>query len=264
MMAAALRLALDRVVAIAHNTLREAVRSRVLYALLFFAIALIGTGVLLSALSYVERERILQDVGLAAVRVFSVMIAVFVGIGLLHREVERRTVYTILSKPISRGEFLLGKYFGLVATLWIQIAVMALCFSLVSLLAGAPLSATHAAAFAMIGVEMAVVVALAVLFSSFTTPMLAAFFSGGMVLIGYASRDLRGLGAQSELPSLHLMTEGLYRLLPDLEAFDLSAHATHALPIAASDLFLPLAYGVGYVILLLMAATWIFERRDFR
>lgn len=264
MMFAKVALGLDRVVAIAHNTLREAIRSRVLYALLFFAIALIGTGVLLSALSYVERERILQDIGLAAVRVFSVMIAIFVGIGLLHREVDRRTVFTILSKPIGRGEFLVGKYLGLVATLWMQIAVMGLCFSLVSGLAGAPLTLTHAAAFAMICVEMAVVVALAVLFSAFTTPMLAAFFSGGMVLIGYASRDLRSLGAQSELPSLRVMTEALYRLLPDLEAFDLSVHATHALPIASSDLILPLAYGAGYVILLLMAATWIFERRDFR
>jgi ABC-type transport system involved in multi-copper enzyme maturation permease subunit len=255
---------LDRVLAIAHNTLREAVRSRVLYVLLFFALALIGTGVLLSALSYVERERILQDVGLAAVRMFSVMIALFVGIGLLHREVDRRTIFTILSKPIGRGEFLLGKYLGLVATLWIQIAVMGLGFLLVSILAGAPLTLTHGAAFAMIGVEMAVVVALAVFFSAFTTPMLAAFFCTGVVLIGYASRDLRNLGAQSDLPSLSLMTEGLYRTLPDLEAFDFSIHATHALPIAASDLLLPLAYGVGYVILILLAATSIFERRDFR
>lgn len=254
---------LDRVLAIAHNTLREAVRSRVLYVLLFFALALIGTGVLLSALSYVERERILQDVGLAAVRMFSVMIALFVGIGLLHREVDRRTIFTILSKPIGRGEFLLGKYLGLVATLWIQIAVMGLGFLLVSILAGAPLTLTHGAAFAMIGVEMAVVVALAVFFSAFTTPMLAAFFCTGVVLIGYASRDLRNLGAQSDLPSLSLMTEGLYRILPDLEAFDFSIHATHALPIAASDLLLPLAYGVGYVILILLAATSIFERRDF-
>jgi ABC-type transport system involved in multi-copper enzyme maturation permease subunit len=263
-MLAEFQLQLGRIAAIAHNTVREAVRSRVLYALLFFALALIGTGVLLSALSYVERERILQDVGLAAVRVFSVMIAIFVGIGLLHREVDRRTIFTILSKPIGRGEFLVGKYLGLVATLWLQISVMGVCFALVSALAGAPLTATHAAAFAMIAAEMAVVVALAVLFSAFTTPMLAAFFSVGMVLIGYASRDLRSLGAQSDLSSIQVFTEALYRTLPDLEAFDLSAHATHALPIASSDLVLPLAYAVGYVILLLLAATWIFERRDFR
>ena len=94
--------------------MREAVRNRVLYVLLFFALVLIGTGVLLSTLSYVERERILQDVGLASIRLFGAAIAIFVGVGLIHKEVERRTIYTILSKPVSRTEFLLGKYAGLV------------------------------------------------------------------------------------------------------------------------------------------------------
>ena len=258
------RLVLGRIAAIAHNTVREAVRSKVLYALLFFAMAIIATGVLLSVLSYVERERILQDVGLAAIRIFSAMIAIFVGIGLLHREVDRRTIFTILSKPIGRGEFLLGKYLGLVATLCLQILVMGLCFAAVSLLAGAPLSATHVAAIAMVAVEMALVVALALFFSAFTTPMLAAFFTGGIVLIGYATRDLRILGERSEVASVQLITEGLYRFAPDLEAFDLSIHATHALPIEGADLLLPLLYAFGYVVLLLLAATWVFEQRDFR
>jgi len=259
-----LSLGTDRVFAIAHNTIREAVRDRVLYTLLFFALVLIGTGVLLSTLSYVERERILQDVGLAAIRLFALMIAIFVGIGLLYKEVDRRTIFTILSKPIGRGEFLIGKYLGLVATLVLQIGVMALCFAAVSVVAGAPLDWTYLAAFFLIAVQVAVVVALATLFSGFTTPMLAAFFTGGLVLIGHLSRDLRNLGAQSDLASVTVFTETLYRILPDFEAFDLSLHATHGLPIAASDVFLPLVYGAGYVILTLLAATWIFERRDFR
>ena len=260
----ALVLSASRIAAIAHNTVREAVRSKVLYTLLFFALAMIAAGVLLASLSYVERERILQDIGLGAVRFFSSMIAIFVGIGLLHKEVDRRTIFTILSKPIGRGEFLIGKFFGLVATLWLQIAVMAVCFALISALAAAPITATHAAAFALIGLEAAIVVALAVFFSAFTTPMLAAFFTGGTVLISYATRDLRALGDASGVGSIQAMTEALYRTFPDLEAFDLSVHATHALPIAGSDVLLPLAYAAGYVILLLLAATWMFERRDFR
>ncbi len=253
-----------RILAIAHNTVREAIRSRVLYTLLFFAIALIGTGLLLSTLSYVERERILQDVGLGAIRLFSLMIAIFVGIGLVHKEVDRRTIFTILSKPISRSEFLVGKFLGLLATLWLQIAIMAACFAAISLLAGAPLGVAHAAALAMVGVEVAVVVAIALLFSSFTTPMLAAFFTGALCLIGHLSRDLRNLGAQSDLEGVRRVTEALYRTLPDLEAFDLSLQASHQLPIAASDLLLPLGYGAGYVALVLLAATLVFQRRDFR
>jgi len=256
--------ALDRILAIAGNTVREAVRSRVLYTLLFFAIAMIGTGVLLSTLSYVERDRILQDVGFAAIRVFGVAIAIFVGIGLVHREVDRRTVYTILSKPIARSEFLLGKYAGLLATLWLQIAVMGACFAFVSWLADAPLGAGHAAALAGIAAEVAVMVAIALLFSSVTTPMLAGFFTAGLWLIGHLSRDLRALGAQADAASVTRVTELLYRALPDLGAFDLTRQAAHGLPLASSDLLLPAAYGLGYVVLALGVAVLAFERRDFR
>ncbi|TFG93069.1 MAG: hypothetical protein E4H11_08685, partial [Myxococcales bacterium] len=121
----------QRMLAIAANTVREAVRSRLLYTLLFFAVLLICAGLLLSALSYVENDRILQDVGLGAMRLFGVAIALFVGVGLIHREVERRTVYTILSKPLSRAEFLLGKFAGLVLTVWMQLAIMVLVFVVV-------------------------------------------------------------------------------------------------------------------------------------
>jgi ABC-type transport system involved in multi-copper enzyme maturation permease subunit len=256
--------AADRVLAIAGNTVREAVRSRVLYALLFFALALIGTGMLLSTLSYVERDRILQDVGFAAIRVFGVAIAIFVGIGLVHREVDRRTVYTILSKPIARSEFLLGKYLGLLATLWLQIAVMGASFALVSWLAEAPLGAGHVAALAGIGAEVAVMVAIALLFSSISTPMLAAFFTAGLWLIGHLTRDLRALGAHADAASVTRATELLYRALPDLEAFDLASHAAHGLPLATSDLVLPALYGFGYVVLTLGVAVVAFERRNFR
>lgn len=255
---------LGRIEAIAGNTVREAIRHRVLYTLLFFALALIGTGVLLASLSYVERERILQDVGFGAIRVFAVAIAIFVGIHLIYREVDRRTIFTILSKPISRSEFLLGKYAGLVFTLWLQIAIMGVGFVGISLLSGAPLSSTHALAIALIGAEVAVVVAVALLFSSFTTPMLASLFTAGLWLIGRLSRDLRALGAQADSDGIRQATEALYRALPDLQAFDLSTHAARGLAITSADSVLPFVYAASYVTLLLIAATSIFERRDFR
>ena len=146
-----------RIWTIAMNTLREAVRNKLLYALLFFAVLLITAGVVLSALSYVESERILQDFGFAAIRLFSVAIAIFVGVSLIHREVERRTVYTILAKPLSRAEFLLGKYVGLVVTIWMQMAVMVAAFLLVSRSRrGRRINAGHAVAFGLTAVELAV------------------------------------------------------------------------------------------------------------
>jgi ABC-type transport system involved in multi-copper enzyme maturation permease subunit len=255
---------LARVWTIAMNTVREAVRSRLLYVLLIFAILLILSGIFLAALSYVETERILQDVGLAAIRLFGVAIAIFVGVGLIYKEVDRRTVYTILSKPLTRAEFLLGKFVGLVLTIWMQLAIMVAVFAAVSLLAAAPLSWTHAAAFLLTAVELALMVAITTLFSAFTTPLLASFFASGLWLVGSLSRNMRDLGASSEMESVRTTTLWLYRLLPDLQSFNLSIEATHGLPITAADVWLGLLYGAGYAAIVLVAAVAVFERRDFR
>ena len=253
-----------RIVTIAANTLREAIRSKLLYTLLFFSIALIGSGVFLSSLSYVETERILQDIGLAAIRLFSVAIAIFVGVGLVHKEVDRRTVYTILSKPLSRSEFLIGKYVGLVATIWLQMSIMVAAFVAISVATGSPLGAGHAAAFALIAVELALVVAVATLFSSFTTPMLASYFSVGVWLVGHTTRNLRDLGANSDSEAVQRMTGLLHRYLPDLESFNLTTEAAHGLPVTTADVWLPVVYGGGYILIILVLATTLFERRDFR
>ena len=253
-----------RIVTLAANTMREAIRSRVLYTLLFFAVVLIGTSVLLATLTYVEGQRILQSVGFAAIRLFGAAIAIFVGIGLIHREVERRTIYTILSKPISRAEFLVGKYLGLVATIWLQLAIMGAAFAAVSLLTGAPLHAQIGIALGLAAVELALIVALATLFSSFTTPMLAALFTTGLYAIGHLSRDLRDFGGRSESEVVRLASQGLYRILPDLESFNFTTQALHALPIPSSEILLAVVYGFGYSALLLLLGVVVFERRDFK
>jgi ABC-type transport system involved in multi-copper enzyme maturation permease subunit len=253
-----------RLWAIGGNTLREAVRNRLLYALLFFAIVIIAAGVLISTLSYVERERILQDVGFAAIRVFGAGIAIFVGVGLIHREVERRTIYTILSKPISRSAFLFGKYLGLVVTMWLMLAVMGAAFGAISLAMGAPFDAAHLAALALIGVELALIVAVTTLFSSFTTPFLASLFSVGIWVLGHGTRELRQLGRSGDLEGLGGLTTFVYRVLPDLEAFNLTLEAVHGLAIPAAQIAWPIVYGVAYSAALLCLAAFVFERRDFR
>jgi ABC-type transport system involved in multi-copper enzyme maturation permease subunit len=255
---------MGRIWAMAVNTAREVIRSKLLYTLLFFALATMLFGVVLSTLSYVDRERIVQDFAFASIRLFSVAIAIFVGVGLIHKEVDRRTVYTILSKPLSRAEFLIGKYTGLILIIWLQVAIMASFFVAVSLLMGAPLGFSHLAALALIAVELALVVALATLFSSFTTPLLASFFSCGLWLAGNLTRDLRDLGANSSSALVREATAWMHQILPDLESFNLSIQAAHQLPVAASDIWFPVLYGAGYVAIILAFATLIFERRDFR
>jgi ABC-type transport system involved in multi-copper enzyme maturation permease subunit len=255
----------SRIAAVAGNTVREAVRNRVLYTLVAFAVVMIGSSILLSNLSYVEQGRILQDLAFASARIFGVVIAIAVGVNLIYKEVERRTIYTILAKPISRFEFLVGKYLGLVATIWLMVVVMGLAFAGVSLLDERSLGWSHAAALGLLGVELAVIVALATLFSAFTTPMLAALFTVGIWVAGNLTRDLLELARQTGVEGIQNAAGALYRVLPDLAMFNLSLQASHGLAIdPGSEVFLPLAYGAAYVAAVLCLAGLIFQRRDFR
>ena len=253
-----------RIWTIASNTVREAIRSKILYTLLMFAVVMIGTSSIVSSLSYVEPERIMQDIALAAIRLFSVGIAIFLGVGLIHGEIERRTIYTILSKPVSRSEFLLGKYLGLVLTVWMQLAIMSFAFVALSMGTEAVVDSGHAAALGLIGVELMLLVAVATLFSSFTTPMLASFFSCGVWVLGHLTRNLRDHASQSAEVFVREGAVWMHRILPDLESFNLSKEASHLLPLTASEVWYPVLYGLGYVAALLVLATSIFERRDFR
>lgn len=253
-----------RIQTLAANTFREAIRNKLLYTLLGFGILMIGAGVLLATLSYVEVDEILQDMGMSAIRFFSAGIAIFVGIGLIHTEVERRTIFTILSKPVSRSEFLIGKWAGLTFTVWLQLLLMALAFAAVSWMAGAPLGSAHGIAIALIGLELMVLVALATLFSAFTTPMLAALFTIGLWLIGHLSRDLRALGEQSDLDSVSKMTDFVFRVMPDFEVFNKTLEAVHGLPILAADVQMAIVYAVAYTVATLVLASMIFSRRDFK
>jgi len=253
-----------RIWAIAMNTLREAIRNKLLYSLLFFAVGVIGAAVLVGSLSYVESERIIQDVGLSAIRLFGVGIAVFVGIGLIHGEVEQRTVYTILSKPVSRTHFLLGKFLGLTLTVWLQLALMSLAFAGVVLASDAIPTSSHLAALFMVGLELMLIVAVATLFSAFTTPMLASLFTIGVYSIGHLSRDLYQLGQQADRESVTIVATWIYRLVPDLETFNKTVEAAHGLPISPSEVGLSILYALGYTTALLYVASYIFRHRDMK
>ncbi|MDG2335136.1 MAG: ABC transporter permease [Myxococcota bacterium] len=253
---------LQRIWPIATNTVREAIRHRLLYTLLFFAVTMIGVAVLIASLSYVEGERIIQDIGLASIRLFSVGIAIFVGIGLIHGEVDRRTIYTILAKPVTRAEFLLGKFVGLLLTVWLQLLLMGLAFVGVSLLVGAPLDLGYAAALFLVGIELMVIVAVATLFSSFSTPMLSAFFTLGIYALGHLSRNLYFLGQEADVENVRRAATFLYRVLPDLETFNVSIQAVHGLPIPATEVGWAVLYGLAYTTALLSLAIYIFHRRD--
>ncbi|MFQ5657403.1 MAG: ABC transporter permease [Candidatus Methylomirabilales bacterium] len=253
-----------KVIAIALNTFKEAVRDRILYTLLVFALALIGSSVILTRLTVGGEEKIIKDLGLACILIFGTLIAVFIGIGLVSKEIDKKTIYTIIAKPIHRYEFILGKYLGLIITLFVNVFVMALgLFLLVSLMEGSWDPKLLPAVF-LIFVELMVTTAVATLFSSFTTPTLSAIFTLSIFVIGHLSRDLKEFAAQFGGATVKALTLALYYLMPNLSAFNIRAQAVHGVSVPLSFIGLSTLYGAFYLSAVLILAMLIFQRRDFK
>lgn len=256
-----------RVATIARNTFREAVRDRVLYNLVLFVVLLTVASVFLGAASAAQDTKIIVDLGLSASLLFGVFIAVFVGVGLVYKEIERRTLYAIFSKPVGRGEFLLGKYLGLCLTLAINVAVMGLAVSLAVLYATGgqtSLAVRLWPAVALIYMELAILTGVALLFSSFSSPILSAFATFAVFVIGHFSGDLKDFAAVLDARAATATFTTLYYLLPNLSNFAYITPAAYGLVPPASHLASALAYTVVYVAVLLAGATLIFRHRDFK
>jgi ABC-type transport system involved in multi-copper enzyme maturation permease subunit len=255
---------LTRTSVIAVNTVREAVRDKLLYNLLLFAALMIASGILLAQIQIADDTRIYRDVGLSAIALFGALIAVFVGINLVHREISTRTIYTMLAKPLRRWEFLLGKYLGLVALLALEVAVMSAFFALVLVSKGSALEPALGWAILMIWCELALLTAVAIFFSSFTTPYLAAMFTVALWIIGHLLADLRLFGQNADMPGLRQVTEALYWTLPNLDRLDMKADAAAGITLESARLGWAGLYTALYSGSLLLAAMLLFQRRDFR
>lgn len=252
-----------KVLSIALNTFRENLRDKLLYNLLIFALLMIGSSLLLMRLTLGEFHRLLLDIGLGSVNIFSVLIAIFVGIGLVSKEIDKKTIYTIVSKPVARFEFLLGKFFGLTLTLLVNMLVMTAGLLAVLMAQSVPIEAVLFKAIGLILLECMVVTAVALLCSTFTSATLSAIFTLAIYVIGHLTPDLKTFGEKMD-GLVRSMLEGMYYLLPNLERFNLKGHVTHQLDVPLNDLALIVAYGMAYTAFLLVLASVIFQRRDFR
>jgi ABC-type transport system involved in multi-copper enzyme maturation permease subunit len=258
---------LRRVLTIARNAFREAVRDRVLYNLVVFVLLLTAGAIFLGELSAAQEAKIIVDMGLSAMLVFGVFIAIFVGVGLVYKEIERRTVYAIFSKPVTRGEFLVGKYLGLCATLATNVAVMAAGVALALLYVRHgydPLVAHIFPAIALIFFELTIIVAVALLFSSFSTPALSALLTFAVFVIGHFSADMRLLAAANGTTAARVLFGALYYLLPNLSHYAYITDASHGTTPTPATFFAAAAYAILYDAALLVAATLIFNRRNFK
>ena len=262
---------------VAVNVFRESVRDRVPYNLVVFAVLLIGSSFLLGQLTAGQDVKIIKDLGLAATSVFGLFIAVFIGIGLVSKEVERRSIYSLLAKPISRPQFVVGKYAGLVLTLLVNVTIMAVAlYAALGYLtwretelvrSGWDAPGTDPAllkAFLLIFIELMLITAVALFFSTFSTPILSAALTFGLYIAGHFNTDLKNFEVVVDSKPAIWLARGLYHVLPDLSAFDVKTQVVHGLPVTFSYIASTAGYGVLYIAALLFAATVIFTRRDFK
>jgi len=251
--------------AVAANTFREAIRDKVLYNLVFFALLVMGASVVLGNMTLGEGIKIIMDLSLAAMSVFGLLIAIFVGIGLVHKEIQRRTISMLLAKPVSRSQFVIGKYLGLMLVIALNVAVMTA--ALLLLMAAYTTGVFNwwvLVAVLLILVELMVVTAVAVLFSTFSTPTLSAMFTLGVWVIGRFSSDLAEFASKAEDPATRVSVTAVHYLLPNLEKFDVKNLVVYGMGIEPAYVAGALGYGLLYIVFLIGLATVIFERRDFK
>jgi ABC-type transport system involved in multi-copper enzyme maturation permease subunit len=262
---------------VALNVFRESVRDRVPYNLVLFAVLLIGSSYLLAQLTAGQDVKIIKDLGLAATSLFGLFIAVFIGIGLVSKEVERRSIYSVLSKPVSRTQFIVGKYAGLVLTLLVNVSVMAVAlYAVLAYMTWTESPEFRAAwdapgvdpallnALLLIFIELMLVTAIALFFSTFSSPILSAALAFGLYIAGNFNADLRNFEQIVRSPAAALIARGLYHVLPDLSAFDVKTQVVHGLPVAPGYILSTTIYGFTYIAALLLGAIAIFAKRDFK
>ena len=258
---------MSRILIVATNTFREAVRDRVLYNLVFFALLLIASAVVVGQISMDIESVVMVSLGLSAISLIGLLIAIFTGVGLVSKEIDKRTLHAVLAKPLQRWQFMLGKFTGLVLTLVVNTAAMAVGLFLAILFLKHSIvrgDAVVLAAIYFILLKLALIVALAMLFSCFTSPLLAILFTGGLYVAGLFVAQLRNLQATQLNPQTQKFFSILSYLLPNFENYDVMGAAAHGRHIPASLIFHNTLYTMVYCAIVLSVAIAIFSRKDLK
>jgi len=255
-----------RVTHIAANTFREAVRDRVLYNLIAFAVLMSGAAILVGQISIDIERLVVVNLGLTAVSLFGVIIAIFIGIGLVSKEIEKRTLYTVLSRPVRRWEFIIGKFFGLAGTLVVNTFFMAIGVFAALLYVSRHFQKADGwllVALYFIVLQFVIITALALFFSSFSSPLLSAVFAFSLFVIGSFAEDLRGFAGMTQGFTRWLATGAAY-LVPNLSALNVISSVAHEQPVSGHLILYNTAYALVYATMVLCGAVLIFERRNLK
>jgi ABC-type transport system involved in multi-copper enzyme maturation permease subunit len=258
--------------AVALNTFREAVRDRVLYNLVFFALLMIASAILVGQISIGIESVVMVSMGLSAISFIGLLIAIFIGVGLVHKEMDKRTLYALLAKPVRRWEFVLGKFAGLLLTLTVNTAAMlvglllALLYVKHSMPPGSVTEgyATVFVAIYFIVLKLALVVALALLFSAATTPLLSILYTAGLYIAGQFIQEMRTLRTDLMSPALATLMRWLSYVLPNFDNFDVAGAAAHGRSVPHALIWQNTLYAALYCAIVLLGAAAVFSRRNLK
>ena len=255
---------------IAMNTFREAIRDKILYVLAFFGVLMIFVSRAIGWVSFGGESKIMTDIGLSAIWIFSGMISIFIGTGMIYKEIDKRTIYTILAKPAKRWQFIAGKYLGLLLTTFVNIVALSVTFMIYLWICGAPVTLALVQAIFLTFIEMMVVTAVAIFFSSASTPILSAIFTTIIFFAGQLTKWIVDLGVamKSVAPWAEKAIYAAYLFLPNLHNFNIRNKAVLAaqdnlkLAIPIDEMWSSTIYGVSYTLALLLLAHLAFSRRN--
>lgn len=250
------------ILSIASTTFRESVRNRTILGILLLALGFIASAMLLAELSLDQKVRVITDWGLFCVSIFGVALAILIGVSLVQREVRRKTLYVILSRPIHRWQYVVGKYLGLALTLLVEVGMLSLALVLLLAANGVPPSTLLIFSLLAFLAEILLVAAVAVFFASFSSPYLSGLFTLGLFVVGRSLETLNTLADKVDAAAVYGFLKGLFFVLPDFADFNLGNRVVHHIPIDLLELGWLWIYAVGYVGVLLFFGSWIFSRRD--
>ena len=256
-----------KILPIAKNTFKESVRDRVLYNLVIFGIIITASSLVLGTITIGDVKQIIINLGLSALSIFGTLIAIFIGIQLVYKEIDKKTIYSLLAKPVARYQFILGKYLGLMLTLIVNVSVMiVVIYASILYLRHSfqPMDLHIFLAGILILVELMLVVAIALFFSTFSTPALSALFTFCLYIIGHFTSDIRQYGFSSGSLSPRMFSGILYYLLPNFGNFEIISQTAHGQFLTAGVYLLSLLYGIVYSSGVVLVAILVFQYRNFR
>lgn len=261
---------IGRIYAVALNTFRESSRTRLLYAMVLAALGADLFALVLGEMSLHEESRMARDVGLGAISIFGCITAIVLGVSLLYNEIQRRTIHTILSKPLERHEFVIGKYLGMAFALTLLVVVFTLAMAGLLYIQDVPFSSAVMKAVVLSYVEVLVVAAMAVFFSSLSSPFLSGLFSFGLFFLGRVTPEMRAAMDGKVSDWIQSLAELALYIVPDLHLFSVSGGSVDGAYVSVHGDFVTwgyvgtaAGYGLLYMLVLLILAAVIMGRRDF-